>query len=47
VAVPFWLAGGLLLGLAPIFAWSVHTRMSPPRGRAATDKLAFRKQEAR
>jgi len=21
-AIPFWLAGGLLLGLAPIFAWS-------------------------
>lgn len=26
VAVPFWLAGGLLLGLAPIFVWSSNAR---------------------
>jgi DHA1 family multidrug resistance protein-like MFS transporter len=40
VAVPFWLVGGLLLGLAPFFAWRVDTRMTPPGGRAATDTQA-------
>jgi DHA1 family multidrug resistance protein-like MFS transporter len=47
VAVPFWLASGLLLGLAPIFAWSGRRTHEPPGGRAAKGKLAFRGQEAR
>jgi MFS transporter, DHA1 family, multidrug resistance protein len=46
VAVPFWLASGLLLGLAPIFAWSGRRTHEPPGGRAARDEHAFRKQEA-
>ncbi|MCZ7618942.1 MAG: MFS transporter [Myxococcota bacterium] len=47
VAVPFWLASGLLLGLAPIFAWSGRRTHEPPSGRAAKAKLAFGSQEAR
>jgi len=47
VAVPFWLAGGLLLGLAPVFAWSGRRTNEPPEGRAARRKLALVKQEAR
>jgi DHA1 family multidrug resistance protein-like MFS transporter len=47
VAVPFWLASGLLLGLAPIFAWSGRRRHEPPVEREAKGKLAFRGQEAR
>lgn len=35
VPVPFWLASGLLLGLAPIFAWSGRRTHKPPGGRAA------------
>jgi hypothetical protein len=30
VAIPFWLVGGLLLGLAPIFAWTVGARTTGP-----------------
>jgi MFS transporter, DHA1 family, multidrug resistance protein len=30
VAVPFWLAGGLLLSLAPIFAWTGGARTTDP-----------------
>lgn len=47
VAVPFWLASGLLLGLAPIFAWSGRRTHEPPRGRAARGKRALGRQEAR
>lgn len=47
VAVPFWIAGGLLLGLAPIFAWSGGRPHDPPSGRAAKGKLMLVKQEAR
>ena len=47
VAVPFWLAGGLLLGLAPIFAWSGRRTHEAPAARAAKGKLAFRRQEAK
>ena len=47
VAVPFWLASGLLLGLAPIFAWSGRRTREPPSGRAAKGKLAFGRQEAK
>lgn len=47
VAVPFWLASGLLLGLAPIFAWNSRRTHEPPGGRAAKGKLALRRQEAR
>jgi len=47
LAVPFWLASGLLLGLAPIFAWSgrrTHERSSGP---AQEVKLVFGSQDAR
>lgn len=45
VAVPFWLASGLLVGLAPIFARSVDARTSiPPGGRAAKATPAIREQ---
>jgi DHA1 family multidrug resistance protein-like MFS transporter len=47
VAVPFWLASGLLLGLAPIFAWSGSRTHPPPSGRAAKAKLAFGGKEER
>jgi DHA1 family multidrug resistance protein-like MFS transporter len=47
VAVPFWLASGLLLGLAPIFAWSGRRTHEPRRGRGAKGKLELRGQEAR
>lgn len=47
VAVPFWLASGLLLGLAPIFAWSGRARTNLQGGRKAKGKLAFRRQETR
>lgn len=47
VAVPFWLASGLLLGLAPIFAWSGRHTNESPSGCAANGKLAFRRREAR
>ena len=47
VAVPFWLASGFLLGLAPIFAWSGRHTHEPPSGRAAKGKLAFRRREPR
>jgi len=47
VAVPFWLACGLLLGLAPIFAWSRRRTHEPPGARSAKGKLAFGRQEAR
>lgn len=47
VAVPFWLAGGLLLGLAPMFAWSGRRTRELPSGRAARAKLAVGSQEAR
>jgi len=47
VAVPISLASGLLLGLAPIFAWSGRRTHDPPNGCAAKGKLAFRRQEAR
>lgn len=47
VAVPFWLASGLLLGLAPIFAWSGRRTHEPLGGSEATGKLALRRQEAR
>ena len=47
LAVPFWLASGLLLGLAPIFAWSGRRTHEPAWGRAAEGKSAFRRQEAR
>lgn len=43
VAVPFWLASALLLGLAPVFAWSVGRRGSPPGSRAAKDKPPSRR----
>lgn len=46
VAVPFWLASGLLLGLAPIFAWSGRGTGEPRGDRAATTKVAFGGQEA-
>jgi DHA1 family multidrug resistance protein-like MFS transporter len=46
VAVPFWLASGLLLGLAPIFAWSGRRTHDPPGGHEAPGKLALRGQEA-
>ena len=35
VAVPFWLVSGLLLCLAPIFAWSGRRTHEPPSSRAA------------
>jgi DHA1 family multidrug resistance protein-like MFS transporter len=46
VAVPFWLAGGLLLGLAPIFAWSTRARVRPhldsaPPGRGTNPVAAM------
>ncbi|MBK7583246.1 MAG: MFS transporter [Myxococcales bacterium] len=47
VAIPFWLASGLLLGLAPVFAWSGRRTLEPPSGRAAKGKLVLLKQEAR
>jgi hypothetical protein len=47
VAVPFWLASGLLLGLAPVFAWSGRHTHEPPSSRAAKAKLTFGSQEAR
>jgi DHA1 family multidrug resistance protein-like MFS transporter len=47
VAVPFWLASGLLLGLAPIFALSGRRTHEPPSGGAARGRLAFGSQEAR
>lgn len=47
VAVPFWLASGLLLGLAPIFAWSGRHTHESPSSCAANGKLAFRRREAR
>jgi DHA1 family multidrug resistance protein-like MFS transporter len=47
VAVPFWLASGLLLGFAPIFAWSGRRPHEPPGGRAAEGKLALVNQGAR
>lgn len=47
VAVPFWLASGLLLCLAPIFAWSGRRTREPPTGCAAKEKVAFGSQEAK
>ena len=47
VAVPFWLASGLLLCLAPIFAWSGRRPHEPPGDRATQGKLALVSQEAR
>ena len=47
VAVPFWLASGLLHGLAPIFAWSGRRMNEPPGGREAKGERAFRRQQAR
>jgi len=47
VAVPFWLVSGLLVGLAPIFAWSGRRTHEPPWGSAARGKLTLVKQEAR
>lgn len=47
VAVPFWLASGLLLGLAPFFAWSGRRTHEPPGARAAEGKLSFGRQGAR
>ncbi len=47
VAVPFWLASGLLLGLAPVFAWSGRRTPEPPSRRAAESTLAPGGQEAR
>lgn len=47
VAVPFWLASGLLLGLAPIFAWSGRHAHAPSRVRGAKGSLPCRRSEAR
>jgi MFS family permease len=47
VAAPFWLASGLLVGLAPIFAWSGRCTHEPPGGRAAKGRLAFRRLDSR
>ena len=47
VTDPFWLAGGLLLGLAPIFAWSGRRTHELPGGRAARNNLALVMKEAR
>lgn len=46
VAMPFGLAGGLLLGLAPIFARSARRSQKPPSGRATKGNV-FRRLEAR
>lgn len=43
VAVPFWLASGLLFGLAPVFVWIGRCKHEGPRGCT----LAFGSQEAR
>ena len=45
VAIPFWLAGGLLLGLAPIFAFSGDTTI-PPGLPAARDPFSIHNRSA-
>lgn len=42
VAIPFWLASGLLLGLAPIFAWSGRRTHEPPGGARSANSSAAR-----
>jgi len=46
VAIPFLLASGLLLGLAPFLASSVDTRSKPPRDREAKDQSSSHIQSA-